>query len=104
MAKKQTTVKKTNGGNGIFKAVVLGPAILIIVVVSLYCGWWGVSKLFYTIHGWTSATVIPWIAANWYVVLIAWALIVLASVVFYYVSSGKKFKPMKDPDDIYFNE
>ena len=102
MAKKQKTVKKTNGG--IFKALILGPTIFIIAVVALYCGWWGVSKLFYTIHGWTTATVIPWIQTNWYVVLIAWAIIVLASVVFYYVSSGKNFKPMKDPDGIYFNE
>ena len=99
MAKKQTVKKTNNGNSGIVKAVILGPAILIIAVVALYCGWWGVSKLFYTIHGWTAATVFPWIAANWYIVLIAWALIVLASVVFYYITSAKKFKPKLSEDD-----
>ena len=99
MKKKQAKVKKSEVSNGILKAVIVGPAILIVTAIVLYCGWWGVSKLFYTIHNWTTGSFLPWMGENWYIILIVWGLIILASVAFHYISSAK-FKPMPIPKEV----
>ena len=97
MAKNRKSVKtaKTTGNSGILGAVVLGPTILALIALVIYLGWWGVSKLFYLIHGWVSGTVWVWLQANWFVLLIAWGIIILASIIFHYVVSAQKFKPME---------
>lgn len=85
----QPAKRKTDTGK-ILKALIFGPTSAILSLMLIYIAWWGVSKVFMALHAVVTAHFVPWVGANWPIILGIWALIAFTSVVYYFVTQNQK--------------
>ena len=76
----------------IFKSVLLGPIATILVCGILYFLWWGISRVFYTLHWWVKESVIPWAQEAWPYMLGIWGFILITSIIYAIVAETRKKK------------
>ena len=83
-------LKSNSKATPIFKSVLLGPIIVSLIIAIIYVGWWGLSKLFYLLHGWMTTSVLSWAHGAWPYVLGIWAFVLITSVAYTLLSEKKK--------------
>lgn len=83
-------VKDNSKAVNMFKAIVFGPILAAFAISLVYVAWWGLSKLFYLLHGWMTASVVPWVEGAWPYVLVIWAFVLITSIAFAVLSDKKK--------------
>ena len=88
--KKVTVLKDNPKAANMLKAIVLGPIVATLAISVVYIAWWGLSKLFYLIHSWMIASVVPWVEGAWPYVLGIWAFVLITSIAFAVLSDKKK--------------
>lgn len=93
-SKKKMNLPKLNSSSKaipILKAVLLGPVIVSLIIAIIYVAWWGLSKLFYLLHGWMTTSVLSWVEGAWPYVLGIWAFFLITSVAYTLLAEKKKF-------------
>lgn len=78
----QKVTKRDGRVNSTFKAVTIGPIVTMAIFVAIYLVWWGVSKVFYSLHGLLTESVFPWIAENWLVSIVIWVFLAITASIF----------------------
>ena len=93
-SQKKVNLPKLNSNSKampIFKTVLLGPIIVSLIFAMIYLAWWGLSKLFYLLHGWMTTSVLSWVEGAWPYVLGIWAFVLITSVAYTLLAEKKKF-------------
>lgn len=86
----QKVTKRDGRVNSTFKAVTIGPIVTMAVFVAVYLVWWGISKVFYSLHGLLTESVFPWIAENWLVSIVIWIFLAVTASIFTMFFSKEK--------------
>lgn len=98
MKSKVSTKKGTDIGR-LIKAFLIGPLKVMGLTGAAYVSLWGISKLFMTVHGVVEAKVWPWIAGNWWILILAWLGIGLSVILYWSKDQNKRAKKDSKPTD-----